>query len=184
MTPLVSIQVLYQISELLSNFGCLGLRTYMPFLDCTTLGLNGVLQENNTLWARCLGCSIVKDIILRFIICIIARETYLCQSLDSVFKQPNTIQGITPNHGIKIVNVNQGLIPASWQRLIVVASATQPDITRPNNIISKPRILPNDPKKVKTTPINTTINKATYEMRVTPQYSLRLATPSKLKYFL
>jgi hypothetical protein len=49
MTPLVSIQVLYQKLELLSIFGCLGLRMYAPFLDVTTLGLNGVLQENNTL---------------------------------------------------------------------------------------------------------------------------------------
>jgi len=54
------------------RFGCLGLRMYSPFLDVTTLGLNGVLQENNTLWARCLGCSTVKDKIFRFIMRIIA----------------------------------------------------------------------------------------------------------------
>ena len=77
------------------RFGCLGLRMYSPFLDVTTLGLNGVLQENNTLWARCLGCSTVKDKSFRFIIRIIAQGTYLCQPK---FCSSNFIDSSTVSH--------------------------------------------------------------------------------------
>jgi len=169
---------------------------YKPFLDCTTLGLNGVLLENNTLCALCLGCSIVKDKIFRFIMRIITQETYLCQLLLVVsgFKHPNTMTGIVPKGGgNSTVVANHGLIPASLQRLIVVAIHSQHDSTLPEQIIASDIIQPSNPI---TTIVKGKLSKNTIKatelvipsnaqlIRYTPQYSLREALPVKAKYFL
>ena len=168
---------------------------YSPFLDCTTLGLNGVSQENNTLWARCLGCSIVNDKIFRFIMHIIAQETYLCQISGTFgFKQPNTTTGIVPNGGgNSIVIANHGLIPASLHRLIVVDIHNQHDRTLPAQTIASEVIHPSNPittivkGKLSTNNIKASElvrpNKAQL-IKYIPQYSLREAFPVKAKYFL
>ena len=168
---------------------------YRPFLDCTTLGLNGVLQENNTLWARCLGCSTVKDKIFRFIMRIIARRTYLCQFLSELgFKHPNTMTGIVPNGGgNSMVTANQGLIPASLHRLIVVAIHNQHDSTLPTHNIASEIIHPSNPiTTIVKGKLSTNTIKAIELVRpnraqlikYTPQYSLRVLVPVKAKYFL
>ncbi len=165
----------------------------MLFLACTTLGLNGVSLENNTLCARCLGCSIVNDKIFRFIMHIIARETYLCQILAVVsgFKHPNTTTGIVPNGGgNSIVIANQGLIPASLQRLTVVAIHSQHDSTLPAQITASDTIQPIIPiTTIVKGKLNTNKIKATELVRpsksqlikYTPQYSLRDDVPVKAK---
>jgi len=168
---------------------------YIPFLDSTTLGLNGVLLENNTLWARCLGCSTVKDKIFRFIMHIIAQETYLCQVLEiSDFKHPNTATGIVPKGGgNSTVIANQGFIPASLHRLIVVAIHNQHDSTLPTHNIASEVIHPNIPittmvkGKLNTNSIkdNELVSPSKSQLiKYTPQYSLRVLVPVKAKYFL
>jgi len=102
--------------------------------------------------------------------------------------------GIVPNGGgNSIVIANQGLIPASLQRLIVVAIHSQHDSILPAQIIASDTIQPINPT-------NTTVkgklnrnNRKDNELvspskaqliKYTPQYSLREALPLKSKYFL
>jgi hypothetical protein len=102
--------------------------------------------------------------------------------------------GIVPNGGgNSIVIANQGLIPASLQRLIVVAIHSQHDNILPAQIIASDTIQPINPT-------NTTVkgklnrnNRKDNELvspskaqliKYTPQYSLREALPLKSKYFL
>ena len=128
--------------------------------------------------------------------CIIARETYLCQLLAVIsgFKHPNTMTGIVPKGGgNSTVIANHGLIPASLQRLIVVAIHNQHDSTLPTHNIANEVIHPSNPittivkGKLNTNTIkaNTLVrpNKAQL-IKYTPQYSLRVLAPLKAKYFL
>ena len=126
---------------------------------------------------------------------IIARETYLCQLSEIFgFKHPNTTTGIVPNGGgNNIVIANQGLIPASLQRLMVVAIHSQHDRTLPAQIIASEVIHPSNPittivkGKLSTNNIKASElvrpNKAQL-IKYIPQYSLREAFPVKAKYFL
>jgi hypothetical protein len=112
----------------------------------------------------------------------------------SGFKQPNTITGTVPKGGGNItVMANQGLIPASLQRLIVVATHSQHDSTLPTQIIASDIIQPSNPNKTMVKgKLSKNIIKATklvrpsnaQLIRYTPQYSLREALPAKAKYFL
>ncbi len=126
---------------------------------------------------------------------IIAWETYLCQPLsESGFKHPNTMTGIVPNGGgNSMVIENQGLIPASLQRLIVVAIHNQHDNILPAHNIAREVIQPSIPiTTIVKGKLNTNNIKANELVRpsrnqlikYTPQYSLREAVPLKLKYFL
>ena len=157
--------------------------------------MKGVLQQNNTLWARCLGSLTVNDKIFCFIMRIIAQETYLCQLLsDSGFKHPNTMTGIVPKGGgNRIVIANQGLMPASLQRLTVVAIHIQHDSILPAHSIASDVIHPSIPiTTIVKGKLNTNNIKASAVVRpnkaqlikYTPQYSLREAVPVKEKYFL
>ena len=78
---------------------------------------------------------------------IIARETYLCQLLsESGFKHPNTMTGIVPNGGgNNIVTANQLFIPASLQRLTVVATQIQHDTILPTHNTASEVIHPSIP---------------------------------------
>ena len=126
---------------------------------------------------------------------IIAQETYLCQPLsDSDFKHPNTMTGIVPNGGGNtMVIANHGLMPASLQRLIVVAIHSQHDSILPAQIIASDTIQPSNPiSTIVKGKLNTNKIKATELVRpsksqlikYTPQYSLRVLVPVKAKYFL
>ena len=118
---------------------------------------------------------------------IIAQETYLCQLLVVVsgFKHPNTMTGIVPNGGgNSIVIANQGLIPASLQRLIVVAIHSQHDSILPAQIIASDTIHPTNPittmvkGKLNTNNIkdNELVSPSKSQLiKYTPQYSLREA---------
>ena len=112
----------------------------------------------------------------------------------SVFKHPNTITGIVPKGGgSNTVIENQGLIPASLQRLIVVAIHNQHDSTLPIHNIASEVIHPINPI---TTIVNGKLNTNTIKanelvrpnksqlIKYTPQYSLRVLVPVKAKYFL
>ena len=102
--------------------------------------------------------------------------------------------GIVPNGGgNKIVIANQGLIPASLQRLTVVATHIQHDITLPTHNIASDIIQPSNPittiVKGKLSTKNTKANKLVRPsksqlIKYTPQYSLRVLVPVKAKYFL
>ena len=90
----------------------------------------------------------MNDKIFRFIIRIIAQETYLCQLLVVVsgLKHPNTTTGIVPKGGgNSTVIANQGLIPISLQRLMVVAIHNQHDSTLPTHSIANEIIHPSNP---------------------------------------
>ena len=127
---------------------------------------------------------------------IIARETYLCQLLAvlSGFKHPNTTTGIVPKGGgNSTVIANQGLIPESLQRLIVVAIHNQHDSILPAHNIANEIIHPSIPiTTIVKGKLSTNTIKANELVRpnksqlikYTPQYSLREAVPVKAKYFL
>jgi len=127
---------------------------------------------------------------------IITQETYLCQLLAVVsgFKHPNTTTGIVPKGGGNItVMANQGFIPASLQRLIVVAIHSQHDSTLPTHNIANEIIHPSNPiRKIVKGRLSTNTIKATelvspsksQLIKYTPQYSLRVLIPVKAKYFL
>ena len=126
---------------------------------------------------------------------IIAQETYLCQIFaGSDFKHPNTMTGIVPKGGGNtMVIANHGLIPASLQRLIVVAIHSQHDSTLPAQIIASDTIQPSNPTRtIVKGKLNTNKIKANELVRpnkaqlikYTPQYSLRDDVPVKSKYFL
>ena len=102
--------------------------------------------------------------------------------------------GIVPNGGgNSTVIANQGLIPASLQRLIVVAIHNQQDSTLPTHNIAIEVIHPSNPiitivkGKLSTNTIRANElvrpNRAQL-IKYTPQYSLREALPAKAKYFL
>jgi hypothetical protein len=112
----------------------------------------------------------------------------------SDFKQPNTMTGIVQNGGgNNIVIANQEFMPASLQRLTVVATHNQHDNTLPAQIIASEVIQPSKPNstivkgKLNTNKIKATVlvrlNKAQL-IKYIPQYSLRVALPAKAKYFL
>lgn len=102
--------------------------------------------------------------------------------------------GIVPKGGgNSTVIANQGLIPASLQRLIVVAIHSQHDSILPAQIIASEIIHPSNPiTTIVKGKLNTNIIKANELVRpnksqlikYTPQYSLREAVPVKAKYFL
>ena len=127
---------------------------------------------------------------------IIAQETYLCQVLEVVsgFKHPNTTTGIVPKGGgNSTVIANQGLIPTSLHRLIVVAIHNQHDSTLPTHNIASEIIHPSSPiTTIVKGKLSTNIIKANELVRpsksqlikYTPQYSLRVLVPVKAKYFL
>jgi hypothetical protein len=102
--------------------------------------------------------------------------------------------GIVPNGGgNRIVIANQGLIPASLQRLIVVEIHNQHDSKLPAQIIASEVIQPSNPiitiVKGKLNTNNTkdrelVMPSKSQLIKYTPQYSLREALPLKSKYFL
>jgi hypothetical protein len=112
----------------------------------------------------------------------------------SGFKHPNTTTGIVPNGGgNSIVAANQGLIPASLQRLIVVAIHNQHDIILPAQIIASDITQPSNPTITTVNGKLSTNNIKASELvrpsksqliKYIPQYSLRVAVPVKAKYFL
>jgi len=131
----------------------------------------------------------VNDNIFRFIIHIIAQETYLCQFFSSVsgFKHPNTTTGIVPKGGgNSMIIANQGLIPASLQRLIVVEIHNQHDRILPTHNIASEVSHPSNPittivkGKLSTNNIKASEVKNPNKsqlIKYTPQYSLREALP-------
>jgi len=83
-----------------------------------------------------------------------------------------------------MVPANQGLMPASRQRLTVVAITAHVNATTPPKINNPPTTDPSRPPIVNIKPtISIGIN-SKYDMILTPQYSLREAVPIKAKYFL
>ena len=102
--------------------------------------------------------------------------------------------GIVPNGGgNSMVTANQGLIPASLHRLIVVAIHNQHDSILPAQIIASDTIQPSIPiittvkGKLSTNNIKASEVKSPNKsqlIKYTPQYSLREALPLKSKYFL
>ena len=102
--------------------------------------------------------------------------------------------GIVPNGGgNSMVTANQGLIPASLHRLIVVAIHNQHDTTLPTHNIANEIIHPSNPiTTIVKGKLSTNTIKANELVRpnksqlikYTPQYSLRVLVPVKAKYFL
>ena len=92
-----------------------------------------------------------------------------------------------------MVTANQGLIPASLHRLIVVAIHNQHDSILPAQISASDTIQPSIPiittvkGKLSTNNIKASEVKSPNKsqlIKYTPQYSLREALPLKSKYFL
>jgi hypothetical protein len=87
-------------------------------------------------------------------------------------------------YGTKKLKVNHGLIPASRQRLIDVASIAQVSVAEVTNKMIDPSTTPIIPVSVSTKNNIVTIARINQVAKYTPQYSLRLELPSMARYCL
>jgi len=87
-------------------------------------------------------------------------------------------------YGTRKVKVNHGLIPASRQRLIAVASIAQVSVADVTSEMIDPTTTPIIPASVSTKNNMVTIERINQVAKYTPQYSLRVELPSMDRYCL